>query len=56
MALAAEIPRAWRVFWLQQWELEPVVGRGTSVAVALEGHQEPALLRGIAARRKDPDF
>lgn len=32
------------------------MGVGTLVAVALEGHQEPALLGSIAERRKDPDF
>lgn len=49
-ALAAEIPRAWGVFWLQQWEQEPGAGGGTLVAVALKGHQE------LALPGKYPDF
>lgn len=43
------------VCWEQQWEQEPG-GRGTSLAVPWEGHQEPAFLGDTAARREDPDF
>lgn len=41
------------------WLLGVPVGaaaRGISLAVSQEGHQEPAFLEDIAARRKDPDF
>lgn len=43
------------VCWEQQGEEGPG-GRETSLAVTQEGHQEPAFLGDIAARRKDSDF